>query len=230
MKRLLPFYLIAAFLVAVGAQSARAQLEVAQGNDISFGTIYQTGAMVHKVITVENVGKDSVKINSVTTSCGCTAAIVATNALAPGEKTDIRIQFNPTGYIGNVTKYIYITNSYRKIPLITVRMTGTVAYALQPTPGYVLFNNARMGKLDSAEVSLSNTTNEEMRITKVDLPSKELTYKLDRSVLKPGEYTNIKLYLDATNSRDIDGYIIIHTTSDKQPQLQIRVFAGLIGG
>ncbi len=219
----------AAAIVAMGAGNAKAQLSVIQGNEISFGTIFQTGAVVYKVITVKNTGSDSIKINSVTTSCGCTAAIVATSALAPGEETDVRIQFNPTGYIGDVTKYIYISNSAKKFPLITVKMTGYVAYALQPTPSYVLFNNAQVGKLDSTEINLSNTSDEEMRITKVDLPSKELTYRLNKRLLKPGDFANLDIYINPTNTRDIDGYIVVHTTSDKQPQLQLRVFAGLVG-
>lgn len=228
MIRRIFYYLSIALLFTAGAQKADAQLEVVQGDEISFGTIFQTGAMVHKVITIRNVGKDSVRIKGVTTSCGCTAALVTTKALAPGKETDIRIQFNPAGYIGNVTKYIYISNSYPERALITIRMTGNVAYALQPTPGYVLFNNAVLGKRDSSEISLSNTSGKEMRITGVDMPSKELTYKLSRHVLKPGDFANLKVYLDASNSRDIDGYIIIHTTSDRQPQLQVRVFAGVI--
>lgn len=229
MRQIFYCFFVALLLMTGKVPSASAQLEVTQGNDISFGTIYQTGAMVHKVITVKNAGSDSVKINNVSTSCGCTAAIVATKALAPGQETDIRIQFNPTGYIGGVTKYIYISSSYKKDPLLTVRMTGNVAYALQPTPSYVLFNNARLGEKDSSEISLSNTTGESMRITKVDLPSKELTYKLSKELLKPGEFANLDLYLDAKHSQDIDGYIVIHTSSDKQPQLQIRVFAGVLG-
>lgn len=229
MRQVLYCFFAALFLIAGELPTASAQLKVSQGNDISFGTIYQTGAMVHKVITLKNVGGDSIMIGHVSTSCGCTAAAVTTKALGPGQETDIKIQFNPTGYIGDVTKYIYITTSYKKSPLTTVRMTGYVAYALQPTPGYVVFNNARLGKKDSSEISLSNTTSEPMRITKIDLPSKEITYRLSRKLLRPGEFANLDLYLDPEHSQDIDGYIVIHTTSDKQPQLQIRVFAGVIG-
>lgn len=222
--------LTAFIVISCGIPEAKAQLAVVEGNQVSFGTIYQTGEMVHKVITLRNAGSDSIRIKAVSTSCGCTAALVSDSVLAPGEQTEVKIQFNPTGYIGEVTKYVYISNSYPKNQMMTVKLTGYVAYALQPTPGYVLFDNARVGKLDSAEVTLSNTTNEIMSITGVTVPTKDITYRLSRKVLKPGEFANLDLYITPTNSRDIDGYITVRTTSDKQPQLQIRVFAGLIGG
>ena len=220
----------ALLLTAVWIQTASAQLTAIEGNEISFGKIYQTGKMVHKIITLKNGGADSITIKNVSTSCGCTAALVSDSVLAPGQKTKVKIQFNPTGYIGEVTKYVYISNSDPKNQLMTVRITGYVAYALQPTPGYVLFNNAHIGKVDSSEVTLSNTTNEMMSITGVVVPTKEITYRISKKVLKPGEFANLELYINPVNGRDVDGYIVIRTTSDKQPQLQIRVFAGLIGG
>ena len=224
-------YVFAALLtISCWMPDAKAQLAVMEGNQVSFGKIYQTGAMVHKVLTLKNTGSDSIAIKRVSTSCGCTAALVSDSVLAPGQETEVKIQFNPTGNIGEVTKYVYISNSDPKNQLMTVKLTGYVAYALQPTPGYVLFNNARVGKLDSAEVTLSNTTNDVMSITGVSVPTKDITYRLSKKVLKPGEFANLDLYITPTNSRDVDGYIVVRTTSDKQPQLQIRVFAGLIGG
>ncbi len=220
-----------ALLILAGgsAQNASAQLTVVEGNAISFGKIYQTGAMVHKAITLKNAGSDTVTIMKVTTSCGCTAALLSDSVLAPGQQTEVKIQFNPTGYIGEVTKYVYVVNSFPKDRLVTVKMTGYVAYALQPTPGYVLFNNVRVGRPDSTEVTLSNTTDEVMKITGVEIPTQEITYKLSKKVLKPGEFANLTLFIDPVNGRDVDGYITVRTNSDKQPQLQIRVFAGLIG-
>jgi Protein of unknown function (DUF1573)/HYDIN/CFA65/VesB-like, Ig-like domain len=230
MKNQLIYVLATLLMISCWIPEAKAQLAVMEGNEISFGKIYQTGEMVHKVITLKNAGSDTITIKSVSTSCGCTAALLSDSVLAPGAQTDVKIQFNPTGYIGEVTKYVYVSNSFPKNRLMTVKLTGYVAYALQPTPGYVLFNNARIGKPDSAEVTLSNTTNKTMTITGVTVPAKEITYRLSKKVLKPGEFANLDLYITPTNSRDIDGYIVVHTTSEKQPQLQIRVFAGLIGG
>lgn len=209
---------------------ARAQLKVAGGNEKSFGNIYQTGALVHKSFTIENVGQDTITISKINTSCGCTAALISDSILAPGQKSEVKVQFNPTGYIGEVTKYVYVLNSYPKSRLLTVKMTGHVRYALQPTPNWILFSNAKAGQRDSASVTLSNTSNETIRITKVELPSKVLTYRLHKWVLKPGEFTDLDLYIRKKTNASIDGYVRILTTSKLQPVLELRTFAGILGG
>jgi len=149
--------------------------------------------------------------------------------LVPGEETTIKVSFNPTGYVGDVTKYIYITNSYPKNQMLTVRMTGSVLYALQPTPSYFLFTNAKPGQPDSASVTLSNTSEETIKIKKVELPSDDLTYKIQKKTLKPGEFADLYLYLSPKAKMSIDGFVHVMTTSTLQPVLQIRVYAGLIG-
>lgn len=228
MRHLLPVPAVFAvvFLISLAAQ---AQLKVAGGNQISFGKIYQTGALVHKNFTIENAGQDTVTINGVSTSCGCTVALISDSTLAPGQKSEVKVQFNPTGYIGEVTKYVYILNSYPKSRLLTVRMMGYIAYALQPTPNYVVFNSVKAGQRDSASVTLSNTSSETIRITKVELPSKALTYRLHKRVLKPGEFTDLDVYIGTNAKVSIDGTIRILTTSKLQPVLELKMFAGILG-
>ncbi|MCL5267591.1 MAG: DUF1573 domain-containing protein [Bacteroidetes bacterium] len=221
--------LIVSVAAAVMPRTADAQLKVVGGSDISFGRVYQTGKLVHKKIALKNVGEDTISIGGITTSCGCTVASISDSLLAPGKEIEVKIQFNPTGYIGEVTKYVYITNSYPESRLVTVKMTGNVVYALQPTPSYIVFNSISKGEPDSASVTLSNTSDETIRITKVELPSPDLTYRLHKSVLKPGEFSDLDIYVDSTADRSIDGYIRVITTSKLQPVLQLRMFVGVIG-
>lgn len=224
------FGFLLSFLAIAGISSgAKAQLKVLGGNEISFGKIYQTGQRVHEQVTLKNIGNENISITNVHTSCGCTVASVSDSLIYPDKQTTVQIEFNPSGYIGNVTKYIYILTSDPKNQIVEVKMTGYVAYALQATPGNIEFNNARAGRLDSAGVTLSNTSDETMRITKVELPSAELTYKLDKQTLKPGEYADMELYLDSKHAGDMDGEIKIFTTSKIQPVLQLKVFAGIAG-
>lgn len=220
--------MLAAFATTLSSllTEAQAQLKVLEGNDISFGTFYQTGEKVRQMITVKNIGNEKITINHVGTSCGCTAAVLSDSSLNPGEQTAIKIEFNPTGYLGNVTKYIYISNSDSKNQLITVKMSGYVAYALQPTPDFVTFHTMKPGISDSTSITLNNTSDETIQITNVETPDSEMTYRLDKDELKPGEFTDLHLYLEPMREKRISGFIQIFSTSKLQPVMQIRVVAG----
>jgi Protein of unknown function (DUF1573)/HYDIN/CFA65/VesB-like, Ig-like domain len=204
----------------------QAQLKILDGDEISFGQIYQTGEKVHKTITIRNVGDKQIAITRVGTSCGCTAAIVSDSILNPGDQTEIKIEFNPFGYFGKITKYIYIANSDPNDQLVTARLTGYVVYALQPTPSTATFGQMKVGATDSSSVTLSNTSEETIHITGVEIPDSDITYRLDRQDLKPGEFTDLHLYLKLTEARSISCFIRVSSTSKLEPVLQIRVFGG----
>ncbi len=226
MKR--SFILSILLIVGLTCSQSKAQLKILEGNEISFGRIYQTGEKVHAIITIKNSGKEEITIDHINTSCGCTAAMISDSSLDPGKQAQIKIEFNPTGYMGEVTKYIYISNSDLKNQLITVKLTGYVAYALQPTPNAVMFNGIKIGVPDSSSITLSNTSDEEFVISQIETPDSEITYKLDKDELKPGEFTDLHLYLNPKEQREITGFIKILTTSKLQPVLQVRVFEGSI--
>ena len=152
------------------------------------------------------------------------------STVAPGHRTQIRVQFDPTGYIGEVTKYVYIMDSDTANKLITVRLTGNVAYALQPTPSYVMLNGAMIiNRMDSTTVTLSNTSNETFRITRVVSDSKGLSFRLGKKKLSPGEFTDLVVYVKAHTAGELSGFIHVYTTSKLQPELQLRLFATVIG-
>jgi hypothetical protein len=223
-------FLLVCSSIAAHIQVANAQLKVLEGNEISFGKIFQTGKNVHEELTLKNVGNESIRITNIHTSCGCTVASISDSLIPPGKQTKVKIEFNPTGYIGAVTKYIFIVSSDPKNQMIEVKMTGYVAYAVQPTPNYVTFYNVKLGKTDSTSITLSNMSDETLEITKIDLPSNELSYRLSRKTLKPGEFADLELYLNAKKMEDINGEMRIYTTSKLQPVLQLKLFAGIIGG
>jgi hypothetical protein len=218
--------LAAAFVLMFSPLRASAQLVVLGGNEITFGTIYQSGKIVNQLIAVKNIGNEKIAISHVSTSCGCTAAVLSDSSLNPGEQAEIKIEFNPTGYIGNVTKYVYISNSDPRNQLITVKITGNVACGLLPTPDVVAFYSMKPGLLDSSSIALSNISNETIQITMVEIPDSEITYRLDKSELKPGEFTDLHFYVRPKQEERINGFIQIFSTSALQPVLQVRVLSG----
>ncbi|MGC8595116.1 MAG: DUF1573 domain-containing protein [Candidatus Kryptoniota bacterium] len=224
-------YTLAAFTfllaVMVGLSIGQPKLTFVESATLDAGKIYQTGKPLVKTFLIKNIGNEPLRIYQVRTSCGCTAALLSDSVIAPNKIARLRVEFNPTGYIGEVTKYIYISSNDPSTQLATVTLKVYVAYALQPTPGYIMFSNPRVGKLDSSFVTLSNTSNKTIRIEKVESDSPYLSTKIGETILEPGKFTDLKIYILPKQQGPIIGNILIKTSSKDQPVLQIRYYAGV---
>ena len=89
-----------------------------------FGKIPQ-GKPVTYVFMLENTGKDSLKLNNVQASCGCTTPEWNKTAIAPGSKSSIKVGYNAAAegpfektitvyYNGDQTKVLIIKGSVWK--------------------------------------------------------------------------------------------------------------------
>jgi hypothetical protein len=67
---------------------------VATNFNWDFGSI-PPNAPVEKVFTVKNVGTKELDISNVTSSCGCTAALISDKKLAPGAEGQLRVTYDP---------------------------------------------------------------------------------------------------------------------------------------
>ncbi|MBL0355935.1 MAG: DUF1573 domain-containing protein [Chitinophagaceae bacterium] len=85
-----------------------------------FGKIPQGKPVTH-VFTVENIGKDSLRISNVQASCGCTTPEWERNKVqAPGEKTNITVGYNAAAE-GPFTKSITVTYNDNQTKQITIK-------------------------------------------------------------------------------------------------------------
>jgi hypothetical protein len=75
-----------------------------------FGKIKQGEIASHEFVFT-NEGDDTLKIEKVATSCGCTAALVSDKEIPPGKGGKVEVKFNSQGYGGNVAKVIYVLSN-----------------------------------------------------------------------------------------------------------------------
>lgn len=214
-------------LLVVNLSVAQPKLSFVGNAVLDAGKIYQTGKPLVKFFLIKNIGDSPLRIYQVRTSCGCTAALISDSIIAPNKTARLKVEFNPTGYIGEVTKYIYISSNDPSTQMSTATLKVYVAYALQPTPGYIMFNNPRVGKLDSTFITLNNISNETIKIEKVETDSPDLTTKIEKSTLEPGKFTDLKIYILPKQQGPLSGNVLIKTSSRDQPTLQIRYYAGV---
>jgi len=78
--------------------------------------------------TIRNEGGSPLKIEKLSTSCGCTRAEVEKDVLAPGESTPMRVTLDPTedDLFGNILRVIYIRSNDPAHPEVEVEFRVTI--------------------------------------------------------------------------------------------------------
>ena len=107
----------------------------------NFGKIPQGRPAIH-VFEVINNGKDSLKLENVQASCGCTTPEWSREAIAPGASSNIRVGYNAYAegaftktvtifYKGNQTKTLTISGEVYKSPAISAPENSSVQFLKQ---------------------------------------------------------------------------------------------------
>jgi hypothetical protein len=125
MKKILMILLSVGFSVAAAAQqNTTATPETIQLSETSynFGKIAQGKPVTHNFI-ITNTGKDSLKLDNVQASCGCTTPEWSREAIAPGKSTTVKVGYNAASE-GAFEKAITIYYNSGQVKQLTIK--GTV--------------------------------------------------------------------------------------------------------
>lgn len=97
-----------------------------------FGQI-PPAAPVETQFEFKNVGRSTMQVGEVKTSCGCTAAITSTSSLAPGQSGQLQVKFSPGAASGPFQKTIRVyTNAAGSPHELKIKGTIEQAYRLEP--------------------------------------------------------------------------------------------------
>ncbi|MFQ7503196.1 MAG: DUF1573 domain-containing protein [Alistipes finegoldii] len=113
------------------ATAAQAQL-VFTPDTWDFGTIRETDGRVSHTFTGENRSDKPVVILDVVTTCGCTVPQFTKRPIRPGEKTTVKVTFDPANRPGAFTKELGVYSSERK-KVATLTIRGNVTPRMKST-------------------------------------------------------------------------------------------------
>lgn len=84
--------------------------------------------LIELTYTIRNEGGSPLKIEKLSTSCGCTRAEVDKEVLAPGESTKMRVTLDPTedDLYGNILRVVYIRSNDPAHPEVEVEFRVTI--------------------------------------------------------------------------------------------------------
>ena len=97
-----------------------------------FGNVLQ-GKTVEYTFRFENKGTEDLLIKEVTTSCGCTAALVSSNTVKPGGNGEITVSYDSQGRAGAVSRTITVVSNDLVEPVKELTITATVTSSMHTT-------------------------------------------------------------------------------------------------
>ena len=123
---------LAALLMAAPAEAAappRAPRIAVEPPAFDFGVL-RGGHRVHRAFVVKNFGATDLQITNVSTTCGCTAALLDRQTLKPGRSATLRVTFDTRDDRGRVQRSVLIESNDPAKPKLELKLEATV---LPPT-------------------------------------------------------------------------------------------------
>jgi hypothetical protein len=180
----MPVFLVSIFFLA-GA--AHGQL-VFDKPEQSFQAKPEQGSITAKY-QFRNSGSETIKIENVHTSCGCTTAALKKTEYAPGESGEIEAKFNFAGRKGKQEKEILVTTSQAKDKPVVLRLLVDIQDPIKIEPEMVLW---RVGdQPDSKKIEITVADDSPARILSVASDNPAINARL--SELKPGKEYEIEV-------------------------------------
>ena len=137
---------MASFAIAKSQTSATPVVQVTETlqlkeSNFDFGKIAQGRPVTH-VFEVVNTSKESMRLENVQASCGCTTPEWSKDAIAPGAASPIKVGYNAAVegafsktvtivYNGNQTKTIVITGTVYKTPATSAPANPSISLLKQ---------------------------------------------------------------------------------------------------
>lgn len=200
---------------------------IVEGLEHDFGEIVQGTEIVH-TFRFHNAGDQILNISGLRSSCGCTAALLTTRKLVPGDMGDLQLTFNSQGFRGEVQKMVTFNTNDPKHSVVTFSLRGKVKAELFSQPERINWGIVQKGTELHAEIDIVNDSAQSITLQKPKVTTEGVIAELSSLIIASGE----KAYLNITaefpeGKRRLAGYIIIDSDFAALPQLRIPVSARL---
>jgi Protein of unknown function (DUF1573) len=214
MKKL---YLILFLLPVLIMAQTGPKLEIDGGETINTGN-HMRGKEVNYEIQFKNTGDADLAISGVSTSCGCSTALVSSNLVKPGESGSVKFTFNGNGF-GNVTKSVTINTNETPTAFHTVQLSMNMVEPITLNPQSIM-TEGKVGEELKQTATIVNSLDKEVSLLELTSNTPVIKIVSDKMVLNPGETATLGISIMIYEESAINAAIIIKTT---EGELQIPV-------
>src|SRR5437667_8549964 len=188
---------------------AAPKFEIAGGETISTGD-HPRGKEVQYEIVFKNTGDGELKVNSVTTTCGCSSALSSGDIVKPGETGTIKFTFNGNAS-GMVAKGVVVTTNEPtgNVHNLTVQMNMVEPLTLDPSS---IMTQGKVGDELKQTATLKNVLDKEVTITEIMSNSPAVKVTSDKTTLQIGEAASIQIAIKIFEDAPVNAAVEIRTS------------------
>jgi hypothetical protein len=187
-----------------------------------FGAVLQD-EKVDIIYKIYNKGQDYLVIDKVRTTCGCTAALLSSKLIAPGEEGEIKATYDSKGTMGDVMKAIHVYSNDPDEGKVQLVIQGHVTSFISVRPRYVNFDEKMRGKSYTKKLKVAPLgPNDNFKVLKTETTLKSITTKF-YPVDQTNEYiVELTLKPDARVGA-LDETLTIHTNIEKKSSYTVDI-------
>lgn len=176
-------------------QRGRGKLLI-KGDSWDFGHVAQNVKVSHEYL-IQNVGTDTLFMERVVPTCGCTTTPPIKNRLAPGEQIPVEVTFSTGKFSGHVRKTLQVissdaVNGYTSIELSAVVGGLPPSVGLAPESG-IRFDRLVAGQVHEAKATITNLGSSAATLRIVGALPSYLEARLSGSRVEPGKSADLLL-------------------------------------
>jgi hypothetical protein len=194
------------------------KFEAIEGDNINTGN-HLRGKEVQYEIKFKNSGDADLKIEGVSTSCGCSSALVSSDLLKPGEEGIIKFTFNGHG-MGQVQKSVMVSTNENPGTTHTIAVVMNMVDPVTLTPASII-TEGNVGDEINQTATILNSFDKSITINEISSNSPVVKVSSDRNEINQGEAASISISIKLYEESPVNAAVFIKTT---EGEFQIPIF------
>lgn len=212
-----------AFATNISAQPKLSIDGLDKDNVYSWGKVKPKDNPLKGKIKIRNTGNQTLVIEKVRPSCGCTTAPLDKDNIKPGEFATLDVSFDITGYDGSVTKGISIHSNDLKDPMFRFLINAIVVRSFTFFPqNYFIFPNMKIGEESKSVIVITNASGRDLKIEDVIIENDNVRTNIRKNQIIPanGDYT-LEAYVTPRFQGPFFSKIVLETNDPENPSVAI---------
>ncbi len=195
--------------------------------DYDFGTVEEGKPAVH-IFKIYNHGEDTLVIQRVRSSCGCTAVLLSEKQIPPGGEAKVQVTFNTSGRGGQkFHKTVTIESNDPKTPKLVLHIRGFVQAVPKPKgwiqPGFINLDTLAVGDTWRGTVYLKSTGEKPLVIREMVATSGVQIEPWTQDTVPPGDSVEIHFSVIPVMPGRFEGVLVVKTNDPTVPQKFLRL-------